>query len=133
MARQVDNFKRNAVIQRDLHDVPAKIDELKSRLAQETDPTIRASLEHTLAARIEQLNSLQKLSMLARQAEAQLESTVAALGAIYSQALAMQSTSRAADYSHLAAEVSEQVRSLRDRLEALQEVKLADQTTGQAT
>ncbi|MCS6772917.1 MAG: hypothetical protein NZ693_02255, partial [Thermoflexales bacterium] len=47
MARQVDNFKRNAVIQRDLHDVPAKIDELKSRLAQETDPTIRASLEHT--------------------------------------------------------------------------------------
>lgn len=130
MARRVDAFKRNAVIQRDLREVPLKIDELRARLALESDPAVRASLEHTLAARMEQLNSLQKLSALTRQAEAQLESTVAALGAIYSQALAMHSTSQAADYSHLATEVGEQSRLLRDRLEALEEIKLADQTIG---
>lgn len=130
MARRVDAFKRNTVIQRDLREVPLKIDELKARLALETDPAVRSSLEHTLAARMEQLTSLQKLSALARQAEAQLESTVAALGAIYSQALAMQSTSQAADYSHLAAEIGEQSQLLRDRLEALEEVKLAGQTAG---
>jgi hypothetical protein len=53
----------------------------------------------------------------------QLESTIAAIGTIYSQALAIQSTDQIADYGHLSKEVDEQAKALRDQLEALEEVK----------
>lgn len=124
MSRRIEEFKRNEVIQNDLLNVPQAIKKLTAQLANETDPNVRASIERTLAARADQMQSLQKLQSLTRQAEVQLENTVAALGTIYSQALAMQSTDRVADYSHLSAEVDEQSRMLKDQLEALEEVKL---------
>jgi hypothetical protein len=77
-----------------------------------------------LIARQSQLQSLEKLQSTARNAEVQLESTVASLGAIYSQALANQGTSQVADYRHLASEVDERVRGLRDELEAIEDVRL---------
>ncbi|MDW8351692.1 MAG: hypothetical protein RML99_07250 [Anaerolineae bacterium] len=124
MARRIEEFKHNEVVQNDLVNVPQAIEKLNAQLATESDPNVRASIERALATRIAQMQSLQKLQSLTRQAEAQLENTVAALGTIYSQALAMQSTDQAADYSHLSAEVDEQSRMIRDQLEALEEVKL---------
>lgn len=124
MSRRVDDFKRNEVIQRDLVNVPQSIRKLTTQLSNEPDPQVKASLERTLAARADQMKSLQKLQSLTRQAEIQLESTIAALGTIYSQALAMQSTNQVADYGHLTTEVDEQSRMLKDQLEALEEVKL---------
>ncbi len=124
MSRRVEEFKRNEVIQSDLVNVPQAIETLRAQLETETEPRVRASIERALAARTEQMQSLQKVQSLIRQAEVQLENTIAALGTIYSQALAMQSTDRAADYSHLSAEVDEQSRMLKDQLEALEEVKL---------
>ncbi|MFN4295076.1 MAG: 2TM domain-containing protein [Thermoflexales bacterium] len=124
MSRRVEEFKRNEVIQSDLVNVPQAIEKLTAQLATETDPRVRASIERALTARNEQMQSLQKVQSLTRQAEVQLENTIAALGTIYSQALAMQSTDRAADYSQLSAEVDEQSRMLKDQLEALEEIKL---------
>jgi hypothetical protein len=124
MARQLDAFKRNDVIQRDLVAVPEAIKKLTTQLANETDPRVKAQLERTLAVRSDQWGSLQRLQSLMRQSEVQMESTIAALGTIYSQALAVQSTNDIAEYSHLTEEVNEQSRMLRDQLEALQEVKL---------
>ncbi len=124
MSRRIEELRRNEVIQSDLQDVPQAIKKLTAQLANETDPNVRASIERTLAARADQMQSLRKLQSLVRQAEVQLESTIAALGTIYSQALAMQSTDRVADYTHLSAEVEEQSRMLQDQLEALEEVKL---------
>jgi uncharacterized protein (DUF342 family) len=124
MSRRIEEFKRNPVIQDDLANVPQAIKELNARLANESDPHVRASIERALAARSDQMESLKRLQSLTRQAEVQLENTIATLGTIYSRALAMQSTDRVADYSHLAAEVDEQSRMLKDQLEALQEVKL---------
>ncbi|NJM40426.1 MAG: hypothetical protein HC853_06505 [Anaerolineae bacterium] len=68
--------------------------------------------------------TLEKLQSSMRQAEVQLESTVASLGTIYSQVLTAQSTNQVADYGHLAADVNEQVHQLQDQIEALEEVKL---------
>ena len=126
MADRVSGFKRNTNLQHDKVTVDAAITKLTSQLANETDARIKQQLERTLNARQQQRDSLNKLDNVMRQAEIQLESTVAALGTIYSQALATQSTNQVADYSHLSAEVNEQVHSLRDRLEALEEVKLGD-------
>ena len=48
---------------------------------------------------------------------------LSALGTIYSQLLTSQSTDHVADYSRLSAEADEEVRTLQDHLEALEEVK----------
>jgi hypothetical protein len=123
MSQRIDGFKGNQVIQNDLVTVPQSIQKLTTQLNEETDPRVKASIERTLAARADQMTSLQKLQSLMRQAEVQLENSIAALGTIYSQALATQSTTRVADYSHLSSELEEQSKMLRDQLEALQEVK----------
>ena len=90
----------------------------------ETNAGARTELEHTLVNRKNQLAALKRLQGTMRRAEIQIESTLSALGTIYSQLLTGQSTDHVADYSRLSAEVDEEVRTLQDQLEALQEVKL---------
>jgi len=63
------------------------------------------------------------LNMMKR-AELKIESTLSSLGTIYPQLLTSQSTNYVADYSRLSEEVDEEVRTLQDHLEALEEVKL---------
>lgn len=123
MAKQVDDFHRNEVIQNDLQSVPASVQSLMRQLTTEHDPAVQAQIERTLKARAGQLKALESLQSRIRQSEVQLESTIAAIGTIYSQALAIQSTNQIADYDHLSKEVDEQARTLRDQLEALEEVK----------
>ncbi len=124
MADRVNTFRHNGAVQNDKATVVQAISKLQAQLTSETDEHVRQQLARTLAARQQQGESLDKLDSLMRQSEVQLESTVAALGTIYSQALAAQSTNQVADYSHLSSDVNEQVHQLRDQLEALEEVKL---------
>jgi hypothetical protein len=105
--------------------VPESIRKLAGQLSQERDPRVRQSLEQTLIARQSQLQALEKLQSTARYAEVQLENTVASLGAIYSQALANQSTSQVADYRHLASDVDDRVKSLQDELASIEEVRMS--------
>ncbi|MCK6630197.1 MAG: hypothetical protein L6R45_34100 [Anaerolineae bacterium] len=97
---------------------------LETQLTQENDPQVRGQLERTLTNRRNQLASLERLQNTMKRAEIQIESTLSALGTIYSQLLTGESTDHVADYSRLSAEVDEEVRLLQDRLEALEEVKL---------
>jgi hypothetical protein len=124
LAWRVDQFQQNALIRHDLESVPKSIEELEARLTNETHEATRAELARTLANRKKQLTSLGRLQNLMNRAEIQIESTLSALGTIYSQILTGQSTNHVADYSHLSAEVDEEVRNLQDHLEALEEVKL---------
>lgn len=125
LVRRIENFERNTLIHQDMATVPGAIEGLETRLAQETDPTIRSQLERTLTSRKNQLAALEKLQRTINQAEIQIESTMSSLGTIYSQLLTGQSTDHVADYSRLSADVDEEVRSLQDQLEALEEVKLS--------
>jgi len=124
MIGRIDAFKRNSVVQNDLATVPDSVRRLTQQLNAETDPRVKATIERTLATRADQLHSLQQLQSLMRQSEAQLESSVAALGTIYSQVLATQSTNQVADFGQLSSELDEESKRLRDQLEALEEVKL---------
>ncbi len=124
MAERITAFRQDKVIQQDLKAVPDSIRKLEAQLGAEKDERMRAQLTRTLEMRRNQLASLQKLQAYMRQAEIQLESTVASLGTIYSQALANQSTTTIADHADLTVDVNEQMRVLQDQLEALEEVRL---------
>lgn len=124
LVRRIDGFQQNNLIRQDLETVPQAIAKLEAQLGQENDPEVRRQLERTLANRRNQLTSLERLQNTMKRAEIQIESTLSALGTIYSQLLTGESTDHVADYSRLLAEVDEEVRLLQDRLEALEEVKL---------
>jgi heme exporter protein D len=124
LARRVAAFQKNRLIHQDLTSVPQAIKNLEDQLAGETDPATRAELEQTLTARKNQLAALQQLQNMMKRAEIKIESTLSSLGTLYSQVLTSQSTDHVADYSRLSAEVDEEVRTLQDHLEALEEVKM---------
>ncbi len=124
LAERLSRLRQDEVIRQDMQRVPAAIVDLENRLAKETDPTMKAQLERTLANRRKQMEALRQLQNTMVRAEMQIESTVSMLGTIYSQILTGQSTSDVADYSDLSAEVDEEVKVLQDHLEALREVKL---------
>lgn len=124
LAVRVDKFQQNTLIHHDLESVPEYITDLENRLQDETNPINQAELERTLNNRRSQLASLQQLENTMKRAEIQIESTLSALGTIYSQILTGQSTNHVADYSRLSEDVDEEVQSLQDQLEALEEVKL---------
>jgi len=127
LAQRIDRFERDTVIQQDLESVPQSIAKLEAQLAEETDESTRAELERTLANRQKQRSALEHLQSTMRRAEIKIESTLSSLGTIYSQLLTSQSTDHVADYSRLSADVDEEVRTLQDQLEALEEVKLGGQ------
>lgn len=124
MAGRIDAFRQNATIQQDLKEVPESIAKIEAQLAGNPNKRMREQLQHTLALRQSQYESLRKLEQTIEAAEIQMESAVAALGTIYSQALTSQSTNQIVDYSHLTAEAQEQTHALNDYLETLEEVKL---------
>ncbi len=102
-----------------LQDLAGQVDEWVQAIA-----ATHAELARTLSNRKNQLASLERLQNMMKRAEIQIESTLSALGTIYSQILTGQSTNHVADYSRLSTEVDEEVRGLQDHLEALEEVKL---------
>ena len=126
IAKRVDSLQQDALIHQDLESIPQSIENLEAQLANESDEATRIELERTLATRKSQLAALERLQSTINRAEIKIESILSALGTIYSQVLIAQSTNHVADYSHLSAEVDEEVRLLQDHLEALEEVKLAN-------
>jgi len=124
LVHRLNGLRQDDLIRQDLQQVPKAITDLKQRLANTTDPDLKAQLERTLANRGKQLASLQALQSTMERAEIQIESTLSMLGTIYSQILTGQSTSHVANYDRLSEDVDEEVRLLQDHLEALREVKL---------
>jgi hypothetical protein len=123
MEEQVRLLKGDALVQNDLHTVTESLQTLQERILGESDAGVRRSLEQAATARRTQLAALEKLAATTRHAEAQLEATVASLGAIYTQAMTNLSTNHTADSRHLMAEVDERVRVLQDELAAIEEVR----------
>jgi hypothetical protein len=126
IANRVDSLQQNSLIHQDLEAIPQSIETLEVQLVNESDEATRIELERTLVTRKNQLAALERLQSTINRAEIKIESILSALGTIYSQVLIAQSTDHVADYSHLSAEVDEEVRLLQDHLEALEEVKLAN-------
>lgn len=127
LIERAEQLRRDALIHKDLEAVPQAIAELEARINDENDEQVRAQLERTLENRRKQLAALDNLQSTVRRTETQIESTVSLLGTMYSQLLTTQSTDNVADYSRLSAEVADEVQTLQDHLDALTEVRLAEQ------
>ena len=123
LATRVDKFQINQVIKQDLQRVPADIRNLEKKLTQEGSPEVQRQLERTIADKQRHLQTLQNLEDNMERAGYQLDSTISALGTIYSQLLLVGSKDEEGNrVNRLQEEISEQVQRLEDLSEAMEEV-----------
>jgi hypothetical protein len=123
LVEQISGLDRNFLLQRDLVTVPEAVRSLEKELASQTEPILRTLLEQTLSNRQNQLASLQQVQTTVKQANIQLENTLALLGTIHSHLLAAHSTNQVADYHRLLVDADQAVNRLQDYLYSLQEVR----------
>lgn len=124
LALHIDAFDSNELVDRDRKMVPQQLEKTQIRLDREQDPAIRRDLEQQVRQLEQQLTNLQATVNSVKRAEIQLESTLTSLATIYAQMSLLGTkevdSSRA---QRLRLEIQDEVSSLQDTLEAMDEVQ----------
>ncbi len=123
VAQRVDDFETDDVIHQDLRSAPQALQNLQARLKSEGDPAVCEQIRETIQAKQQQLESLKRLESTMERAEYQMDSTVTALGTVYSQLLLIGAkdidSGRA---QRLREDIGEQVNMLHDLVSSVDEV-----------
>ena len=85
LAKRLDRYHNDRTLVTDRREVPREIVGLRARLEREDDEAVRKQLEVAIARKQEQWSNLEKLQNMMEKAEYQLETTLTALGTVYSQ------------------------------------------------
>jgi GNAT superfamily N-acetyltransferase len=123
LAIKLDAYEGDDVVHRDMQSVPQAIKNLQAKLKDEDDDVVREQMRQTLQAKEQQLASLKRLENMMQKAELQMDSTITALGTVYSQLLLMGAkdidSGRA---QRLREDIKEQVSQLHDLSASVDEV-----------
>jgi len=123
LVKSLHDFKSDQISQRDIRDVPVMIALLEEQLEAEDDPQVRKEILETLARSQDHQRQLDSLVKVMRRTELDIDETLAAIGAIYSQLQLLEAkdidNQRA---SRLSADIDEQVHRLDDLIEAMDDV-----------
>jgi len=123
LAKRLDAYHNDKILLQDRRALPREIADLRSRLQREDDEAVRRQLQEAIARKEEQLANLEKLQNMMEKAEYQLETTLTALGTVYSQILLISAkdidSGRA---QRLREDIADQVAALQSLQEALDEV-----------
>ncbi len=123
LARRIDTYRADQIIQRDMKNVPAEIAELQKRIALERDSRVKDQMNATLAARQQFKANLDELDGRMERADLQLDHSLAALGTVYSQTLLVGSRDVDSDQAdRLRGDIRNEVLALQDLVESLNEV-----------
>jgi hypothetical protein len=123
LARRLDAYERDAMIHQDLKTVEPAIDSLKKRLAVEDDDSVKRQISQAIAQRQIQRDNLHKLENVMERAEFQLDSTITAMGTVYSQVMILGSRDVASGRAQrLQADIADQVQALQDVVQTLDDV-----------
>lgn len=123
LAMRLDTFQNDKTIQQDLTSVPSLIQTYEQRLKNVSDDRLRKQMQEIYDAKRTQWESLKNLDQKMSQAKVQMESTLAALGTVYSQILLIGvqdiDSGRA---QRLREDIAEEIKSLHDVVDAMDEV-----------
>lgn len=134
LAEHIDSAKGNEIVERDLKSVPQKIDQTRTRIQQEQarinqgggDQLLLRDLERQLKQLEQQKLNLEATKNSVKRAEIQLESTLSSLGTIYAQ-MSLLGTKEvdSARAQRLRLEIQDEVASLQDTIDAMDEVQMS--------
>lgn len=123
LARRLDAYAADQVLQRDRQTVQPEIDQMKKRLGTEDDGEVKRQLSQAIAQKQIQRDNLKKLEAVMEQAEIQMDRTLAAMATAYSQVKLLDSRSvnsgRAQRLQH---DIVDQVQALQDVVQTMDQV-----------
>ena len=123
LAKRLDAYLADDVLHQDRKSVEPAIETLKKRLALEDDDTVKRQISQTIAQKQIQRDNLLKLQNVMEQAQFQLESTITAMGTVYSQIMILGSRDVASGRAQrLGQDIADQVQALQDVVETMDEV-----------
>lgn len=124
LALHMDAFESNELVDRDRRRVPQQLERARLRFEREQDPKVRGDLENQIRQLEQQLANLEATVNSTKRAEIQLESTLSSLGTIYAQ-MSLLGTKEvdSARAQRLRLEIQDEVSSLQDTIEAMDEVQ----------
>jgi hypothetical protein len=123
LAKRLDAYMADDVLRKDLQTVEPAIETLKKRLALEDDDTVKRQISQTIAQKQIQRDNLNKLQNVMERAQFQLESTITAMGTVYSQIMILGSRDVASGRAQrLGQDIADQVQALQDVVETMDEV-----------
>jgi len=133
LAARLDAYLADKMIHDDRRTVDPAIDGLKKRLALEDDDTVKRQISQTIAQKQIQRDNLLKLENVMEQAQFQLESTLTAMGTVYSQIMILSARDVASGRAQrLQQDVNDQVQALQDVVTTVDEVYQSGDTLGMA-
>jgi hypothetical protein len=123
LAKSIDNFESNAIIERDRRSVPTELQSLERRLRIETDPGVKAELQKAIEIRRALLEDLQKVESQIKRTEIQMDSTVAQLSTVHAKLQLIDAKELDSGRAQrLQQEIHEEVASLADMVSAMDDV-----------
>jgi hypothetical protein len=123
LAKRLDTYLQDGMIHQDLQTVEPAIQNLKKRLALEDNDTVKRQISQTIAQRQIQRDNLHKLENVMERAQFQLESTITAMGTVYSQMMILNARDVASGRAdRLQQDVADQVQALQDIVHTMDEV-----------
>lgn len=123
LAKRLDAYYGDPLIKRDTEAAPRAIKTLEARLRLEDDESVRQQIRVAIAGKRQQLENLQRLENLMEKAEYQLETTLTALGTVYSQLQLIQAKEIEGVRGRMIAErIRDQVNALQDILTTMDEL-----------
>ena len=124
MARRIDNYNENELINRDRLRVPNELGVLRQRHASETNANLQAELAAAIRLKETQWANLQALETNIKRADIQLDNTLAALGTVFAQLQLMDSKSgQGGRVQRLQQDITEEIASLKDTIDAIDDVQ----------
>jgi hypothetical protein len=126
IARRLDAYVGNKMLQQDMRSVPLAIQNFIERLEKEDDEAVQAQMRETIRNKEAQWKNLQKLQNTMEKAEFQLENTLAALGTLYTQLQLIGAKDvDSGRTQRLQEDIAGQIASLHDIVEAMDEVYMS--------
>jgi len=123
LAKAIDTFEANTIIDRDRRAVPTELENLKRRLAVETDPDVQAELRDAIEIRQRLLDNLQSIANSAKRTTIKLDSTVAQLSTVYAQMQLLDTKALDSGRAQrLRTEIQDEIASLSDTINAMDDV-----------
>jgi hypothetical protein len=123
LAKNIDAFEDNKIIEQDRRAVPQELAELKRRLNAETDPDIQAELQKAIQIRQQLLDNLQSIANAVKRTDIKLDNTLAQLSTVYAQMQLLDSSSLDSGRAQrLDTEIQSEIQSLADTVSAMHDV-----------
>jgi hypothetical protein len=123
LAKAIDTFEANAIIDRDRRAVPTELENLKRRLSAEPDPGVKAELQEAINIRQRLQDNLQSIANSVKRTDIKLDNTLAQLSTVYAQMQLLDTKEvDGGRAQRLRSEIQDEIASLSDTISAMDEV-----------